>query len=209
MATQKSQRIGIWIITLVLAIGTVGSFLVMALSIQNQSIDENRFQEAYSKYQSDIAAQTKELSDKYYSDFSKYESKPAKFDASGVKSLTKKDLVVGTGAEIAADSEYNAYYIGWNPKGVVFDSSISGTSLKAPIAGSGLIEGWTEGVVGMKMGGVRELSIPSELAYGSTGSGDNIPADTPIKFIVMVIPKIDEVPIPDALMEYYKSAGYL
>jgi hypothetical protein len=41
---------------------------------------------------------------------------------------------------------------------------------------------------GMKIGGVRELTIPSDKAYGETGSGDNIPPNTPIRFIVMAIP---------------------
>ena len=40
----------------------------------------------------------------------------------------------------------------------------------------------------MKVGGVRELTIPSDLAYGETGSGDSIPANTPLKFVIMTIP---------------------
>jgi FKBP-type peptidyl-prolyl cis-trans isomerase len=94
---------------------------------------------------------------------------------------------------------------GWNPKGVVFDQSISDGKLIAPIAGGNLITGWNEGVIGMKIGGVRELSIPSDKAYGSTGSGDNIPPNTPIKFIVMIIPKVEDVPVPAELLKYYQS----
>ncbi len=50
-----------------------------------------------------------------------------------------------------------------------------------------LIPGWAEGVIGMRVGGVREITIPSDLAYKDQGSGNDIPPNTPIKFIVYVI----------------------
>lgn len=205
MATPKSQRIGIWIIAIVLTVGTLGSFLVMGLSVNNQANDTDRYQTAYSEYQSNLTAQAKELSDKYYAEFSKYSTLPAVFDAASVKELAKTDLKIGDGEEITANSAYSAYYIGWNPKGVIFDQSIENGALKTPLAGGSMITGWNEGIIGMKFGGIRELTIPSDMAYGSTGSGDNIPANTPIKFVVMIIPKVDEVSIPADLLEYYAS----
>ena len=205
MATPRSQRIGIWIIAIVLAIGTLGSFLVMALGVQNNAADKAQLQKEYNEYQTAISAQAKELSDKYYEQFSQYASIPAVFDASSITKLATEDLKIGNGETITATTAYKAYYIGWNPKGVIFDQSISASTLKAPITGGNLITGWNEGVIGMKVGGVRELSIPSDKAYGATGSGDNIPANTPLKFIVMIIPKVADVPMPDALLKYYQS----
>ena len=84
-----------------------------------------------------------------------------------------------------------------------------GDSLKAPFAVDGpaeaaVIEGWQKGIVGMKIGGIRELTIPSDLAYGETGSGEDIPANTPLKFIVMAIPPVEEVEMPQVLKDYYK-----
>ena len=207
MATPKSQRIGIWIIAIVLTLGTLGSFLVMALSVQNQATDQAQLQKESTEYQAAVAAQTKELSNKYYGEFSKYASLPAAFSAGDVTKLAENDLKVGDGEVVTSNTAYNAYYIGWNPKGVIFDESISGGALKAPIAGGNLITGWDEGVIGMKIGGVRELTIPSDKAYGSTGAGANIPANTPIKFIVMIIPKIADVPIPAELLKYYQSTS--
>lgn len=206
MATPKSQRIGIWIIAIVLTVGTLGSFLVMGLSANNQKNDQAQLQKAYTGYQSQVAAQTKQLSDKYYTEFNQYASLPAEFNASDVTELTKTDLKVGDGEAITSTTAYNAYYIGWNPKGVAFDQSIStdGT-LKAPIAGSGLIPGWIEGVIGMKIGGVRELAITPDKAYGATGNGANIPANTPIKFIVMAISKVATIPMPEILQQYYAA----
>jgi hypothetical protein len=74
-----------------------------------------------------------------------------------------------------------------------------------------MIVGWKQGVLGMNINGVRELSIPSSMAYGATGSGNNIPSNTPLKFVVMVIPKITEITpvqvpqMPQILIDYYQS----
>ena len=215
MATPKSQRIGIWIIAIVLTIGTLGSFLAMILGTQNQAIDQENIKKVSAEYQADVAArdvkvaaQAAELSTQYYPEFSAYASVPAEFDADEIKEVTTNDLKVGDGTEIKSDTEYDAYYIGWDPKGVIFDQSIADGSLKAPIAGGNLITGLKEGVIGMKVGGVREISIPSEKAYGKTGNGSNIAADTPIKFIFMIIPKITEIPqvtVPQLLIDNYQA----
>jgi len=205
MATPRSQQVGIWIIAVVMLLGTLGSFLIMILGNQNKKNDDASLQTAYTAYQKDVAAQSKQLSDKYYSTFSKYSTTPTAFSTDGIKTVTTNDLEVGDGETLTATSTYSAYYIGWNPKGVVFDQSIESGALKAPIAGGNLIDGWNEGVVGMKLGGVREITIPSDKAYGATGSGDNIPPNTPIKFIVMVIPKVADIPMPQILVDYYSS----
>ena len=204
MATKTTQRIGIWIIAGALVFGTIGSFAVMILAPKNHQADQGRAQEQYAQYQESldayqeqVTAQATELSEKYYDEFSQYESVPAAFDKADVTKLETKDLKIGSGEVITKDSEYSAYYIGWNPQGEVFDSSFDGERLKAPIAGGNLIEGWNEGVVGMKTGGVRLLTIPAEQAYGEQGQGDNIPPNTPLKFIVMIIPKVEEIPVPD------------
>jgi len=205
MATPRSQRIGIWIIAIVLAIGTIGSFLAMILGTQNQAIDTANIKKMQTEYQAQVAAQTKQLSDKYYPNFSQYTTVPAVFNAEDIKDVATTDLKVGDGAEIKSDSKYSAYYIGWNPKGVIFDQSIADGALKAPIAGGSLILGWEEGVKGMKINGVREISIPSDKAYGKDGSGENIPPNTPLKFIVMAIPAVEEVQPPAELLQYYQS----
>lgn len=205
MATPRSQRIGIWIIAIIMVIGTLGSFLVVILSQQNSAKDTADLQKAYKDYQAQVDKQTKELSDKYYKEFSQYSSYPAAFDASSVKSLETNDLKVGTGDELKSDTQYSAYYIGWNPKGVVFDQSIKNNALQNPISSGGLIQGFQKGVVGMRFSGVREISIPSDQAYGKTGGGENIPPDTPIKFIVMVIPQVKPVEMPKILQDYYQS----
>lgn len=59
MSTPLSQKIGIWIIAVVLTIGTLGSFLAMVLSVQNQSIDQAEYQKQYEKMLKDQKSQHK------------------------------------------------------------------------------------------------------------------------------------------------------
>lgn len=200
-----------------MAVGTIGSFAIIVLANQNNQTDQARVQELTAQYQEEseiyqakVDAQATELSNTYYSQFSAYESRVSSFDAATVTELKKEDLLVGEGEALTSDSSFTAYYIGWNPSGETFDSSIDEGALKAPlpVTAGGVIEGWTQGIDGMKVGGVRELTIPSDLAYGETGSGDLIPANTPLKFIVMVIPdpeKIVTPAMPEELLNYYQT----
>ena len=220
MATPKSQRIGIWVIAIVMLIGTVGSFAVMILGTKNSSNDQahikqltDTYQKEYTAYQAKVADQATQLSAKYFAEFNQYATRPAVFDRDSVKALATEDLKVGDGEVLGKDATFTAYYLGWGPNGKVFDGSIDGTKLKAPLtaAAGGVIAGWTKGVEGMKVGGVRELTIPSDDAYGEKGSGDSIPPNTPLKFVVMVIPTPETIPQPEMspeLLDYYsKNAG--
>lgn len=193
MATPKAQRIGIWIITVVMTVGVIGSFLVMVLSSKNQQKDAQAQEKMLAEQQKQQQEQQK-LSNKYYPVFKKYQDKNQQFDPTTVgKTVTKQDLKAGNGPALAKGQNYQAYYIGWNPDGKVFDSSFSGDSLKAALdtkilgGPDGLIKGWTQGVVGMKQGGVRELTIPAKLAYGDQSPTKDIPANTPLKFVIYLV----------------------
>lgn len=204
MSTTRSQRIGIWVIAVVLTIGTIGSFFAVILANNNAGKDQasqQEVQEKYNKliaeYQEKVNKQADELSKQYYPVLSQYTGEVGSFNKDDVKELSTRDLKEGDGETIGDDTTYSAYYIGWNPDGKIFDQSIDGDKLKPPIPGSGLIEGWMEGVKGMKLGGVRELTIPADKAYGDKGSGELIPPHTPLKFIVLVIPSPPTIPVPD------------
>jgi FKBP-type peptidyl-prolyl cis-trans isomerase len=207
MATPRAQRIGIWIITVVMAIGAIGVYFVAILANNNDASDSTRLQEVYAQYNAKVEAQASELSAKYYSTFSQYSSRVHSFEkATAQEKLVTEDLQGGDGETITDTTKFAAYYIGWDPNGNVFDQSLESGSLKSPLsistglASASLISGWKEGMIGMKIGGVRELTIPSEKAYGSTGRGSTIPADTPLKFVVMAIPLPEEIPIPAELL---------
>lgn len=215
MATPKSQRIGILIIAIVLVIGTFGSFLVMILSNKDQQQTANRYQEvsaAYQReqtaYQAKVDARDKELSKKYYTTFKQYASEPAKYDIKSVTSLKTKDLAVGTGKTIDDSTKFAVYYILWNPDGKTVESSIKDGKLTTPFAIDGLkdtavIDGWKQGLIGIKLGGVRLLEIPSDLAYKDADKGDDIPPNTPLKFVAMAIPAPEDIPEPASLTKAY------
>ena len=209
MATKKSQRIAIWVIAAIMLAGTVGGFAAMMVQPGNDAKDQaaleaaqKEYSDARAQWQEKVDAQASALSDKHFADFSAFASRVSAFSAENIDELATEDLRVGDGAEVAGDTKIAVYYIGWNPNGEIFDQSIDGERLKAPYAVNGpataqVIEGWQEGLIGMKIGGVRELTIPSDMAYGEQGSGEKIPANTPLKFIVMVIEQPEDIPEPD------------
>ena len=219
MATTKMQRYGILVIVAVTIVGTLGGFITMILANENQQADSAKEQKLYADYQAQakvyqdkVTAQGDELSKQYYTAFKQYESQVGAFDRDAVKSLTTEDLVVGDGEEITGTTKFAAYYIGWNPSGKVFDQSIDTTNnkLKPPLAvatgldSASLIAGWKEGMKGMHINGVRVITIPSDKAYGEQGQGNDIPANTPLKFVVMAIPAPAEIPQPTMSPELIK-----
>jgi FKBP-type peptidyl-prolyl cis-trans isomerase FkpA len=189
--TPKGQRIGILVITIVMIVGTIGTFITMVMGQENAIKEQNKQAEEYQALIEEQQKQAKQLSEKYYPIMKEYETRPAPFDEEAVgENVSFLDLKEGDGEVITKDSVYKAYYIGWNPKGKIFDSSFEGESLKAPldVSPGSLISGWYVGVDGMKIGGVREITIPSDLAYKDQDKGPDLPPNTPLKFIILAVP---------------------
>jgi FKBP-type peptidyl-prolyl cis-trans isomerase FkpA len=92
--------------------------------------------------------------------------------------LYYRDITVGTGKTIVAGDTVNVKYSGALANGSIFDSG----TYKTTIPGS-VIQGWNEGLLGVKIGGVRQLIIPSSLGYGANGSGP-IPPNAVLVFTV-------------------------
>jgi FKBP-type peptidyl-prolyl cis-trans isomerase len=102
----------------------------------------------------------------------------------GPTTLEITEVAVGTGATAVAGDQVTVDYIGAFLNGNVFDSSISrGVPYTFVLGATPLqvIRGFDQGVTGMRIGGRRVVVIPSDLAYGSTGTG-SIPPNTPIQF---------------------------
>lgn len=223
MATTTGQRVGIWIIAVVLTIGTVAGFAAMILAPQNEAADSKRLNDLYADYQkaseaysskttaqqTELDSNTKTLSNQYAKTFIGYKSTVGKYSQGDAnKKLVIKDLKKGTGEVIGDNSTYAAYYVGWIPSGKIFDGSIKGSSLKAPliVRPGGVITGWTEGMKGMKIGGVREITIPAAKGYGNTGQGD-IPANSALKFYVMPIKMLETLEAPEYPQELLNAYG--
>jgi FKBP-type peptidyl-prolyl cis-trans isomerase len=103
------------------------------------------------------------------------------------KELQGSDVVVGTGDEAKDGDKVTVQYVGTLfDGGKEFDTSWKKgrTPFEFTIGQGQVIQGWDQGVPGMKVGGRRVLVIPSDLAYGSAGSPPTIPANAPLIFVV-------------------------
>ena len=114
---------------------------------------------------------------------------------SNVTELIRQDQNVGTGAEAQSGRVVTVHYTGWlydtaraDHKGAKFDSSRDRNEPFSFNLGAGeVIRGWDEGVAGMKVGGRRMLTIPSDMGYGARGAGGVIPPNATLLFDVELL----------------------
>lgn len=104
-----------------------------------------------------------------------------------VKGLEIIDVEVGTGEEVQPGATITAHYTGALVKnGIIFQSSHDfGDAISFGL--DQVIQGWTVGVPGMKVGGTRRLVIPAEMAYGAQSPAKNIPANSDLVFDIDLI----------------------
>src|SRR5215218_2000236 len=96
------------------------------------------------------------------------------------------DLVVGEGAEATAGTKVTVHYVGVAfSNGEEFDASWDrGKPFEFKLGKGQVIPGWDQGVAGMRVGGRRQLTVPSALAYGARGAGGVIAPHEPLVFVV-------------------------
>jgi len=105
------------------------------------------------------------------------------------------DIAEGSGATATAGQTVSVHYTGWlhdpaapEAKGRKFDSSRDrGDPFSFPLGAGHVIQGWDQGVAGMKIGGQRRLTIPPELGYGARGAGGVIPPNATLVFDVELL----------------------
>ena len=103
--------------------------------------------------------------------------------------LVIDDQVIGDGAEAIAGSEIAAHYVGVShATGEQFDASWDrGSPLEFRLGTGRVIQGWDDGIVGMRVGGRRRLTIPPHLAYGDRGAGSAIKPGETLVFVVDLV----------------------
>ncbi|MGB4346079.1 MAG: FKBP-type peptidyl-prolyl cis-trans isomerase [Burkholderiaceae bacterium] len=107
--------------------------------------------------------------------------------------LQYEDLTVGEGDEAVAGNHVSVHYTGWlqnadGSQGAKFDSSVDRNDpFDFPLGAGNVIQGWDQGVQGMKVGGKRKLVIPAALGYGARGAGGVIPPNATLIFDVELL----------------------
>lgn len=209
LKTSLTQRIVILTIAILLLGSTVFAYLFLVVgnsqSASKQEETINQLTEEFDAKNAEVTAVAERLSDKYFDQFAKYQSEVKAYNAANANAvgLETKDLKEGNGKVLTeGDTNYFAYYIGWCANGDIFSSTFNykdeehqmdATSLTAPLDPAvGLIEGWNQGVIGMKIGGVRQVTISGSLAYGDNKEicgGYN----SPLKYIIYAVDKDTEL----------------
>ena len=118
-----------------------------------------------------------------------------KKEASNITKLIKIDKQLGKGAQATAGHEVSVHYTGWlydeaapEYHGKKFDSSRDrGQPFNFPLGAKMVIDGWDQGVEGMKVGGQRTLIIPPHLGYGARGAPGAIPPNATLVFDVELL----------------------
>ena len=102
--------------------------------------------------------------------------------------LQIEEIKVGDGETAASGQFVSVHYTGWLTDGSKFDSSKDRDEpFEFPLGQRTVIAGWDEGVQGMRVGGVRKLTIPPQLGYGARGAGGVIPPNATLVFEVELL----------------------
>lgn len=212
LKTSTKQRVIIGAIAVVMLGSIIAGYAAIVAggnsgsSSSGQEISAEKKAQYLKEYQEKQTA-FDEVSKADFEKFSPYLSEVAAYNetAANEAGLSVQDLVVGEGRELAeGDENYLAYYVGWCPDETVFDSSFDSTTSPTKFSGAldptgGLIEGWDLGVVGMKLGGIREITIPGELAYKEKEMCGG--TYKPLKFMVMAVENVDPLKTVNSELE--------
>lgn len=210
LKTSPKQRIFICLIAIIMLGSMIASYVAIVMNGSESSnssgeMDPAKVEQYSAEYNKELE-EFHEVSKNDFAKYSQYLGEVRTFDevAANEGGVKTRDIVVGDGKELAeGDTNYLAYYVGFCADGSVFDSSLNDKDNptafdKALNASLGMIDGWNTGVVGMKLGGIRKITIPGELAYGDKMEicgGYN----KPLRFLVMAV--ANEDPLKTAASE--------
>lgn len=209
LKTSTGQRVAIGLIALIMVGSIIASYIAIIIGNSNSSSKQELSDERIAYYQEKYSKKVnafKELTADDYKKFSAYlpEVKGYNETAANENGVQRRDLLAGSGRVLGdEDGDYLAYYVGWCADESIFDSSLDNDKsptafAKALDVSLGMIDGWYQGMSGLKLGGIREITIPGSLAYADKTEicgGYN----KPLKFLVMAVAK--EEPLKTASAE--------
>ncbi len=222
LKTSGKQRFFIILIAVLMLGSIIASYAAIVINGSKSSsstgeaeVDEAKIAEYEEAYNAKVAEFSEETKDDF-SEFIAYKSEVKAFNETSANEngLQIKELKAGSGETVNTDgSNYLAYYVGYCADESVFDSSFDDNDNPTAFAkildpSLGMIEGWNLGVEGMKVGGIRRITIPGELAYGDSMEicgGYN----KPLRFIVMAVAREDSLEkLAEELDEAYMRLQY-
>lgn len=225
LKTSVKQRIFIGVIAVLMLGSMIAGYALIVASggkaaTSTESSDDSKItQEKKNQYQSEYDKKVKEFASATkddYDRFMKYKSEIKAFNETSANEggVQIKELEKGSGKTLTAkDSDYLAFYVGYCADESVFDSSFDNNDhptsfAKVLDASLGMIEGWNKGIEGMKVGGIRRITVPGELAYGDSMEicgGYN----KPLRFIIMAVENKDPLKsMSKELDEAYMKVQY-
>ena len=198
LKTSTKQRVIIGLIAIIMVGSMIASYAAIVMgkkgSGDTTSTSDDPLIAKYETPYNEVLREVQESTKGYFDEFIQHKGEVVGYNENSANEngLVTRDITEGTGREIGeGDVDYLAFYVGWCADETIFDSSYH--SITKPTAFStilnpsmGLIEGWGLGVQGMKIGGIREVTIPGELAYGDSREicgGTN----KPLKFMIMAV----------------------
>ena len=172
------------------------NFALIIAELETARTELSQIKTEYTKVKADLAQTMVELEkskkelEQMREEFSKMSPKQPADEkiVTTATGLQYVDQIVGTGAEAKSGMTVSVHYTGWLTNGTKFDSSKDrGQPFEFPLGMGRVIRGWDEGVAGMKIGGKRKLTIPSDLGYGARGAGNVIPPNATLVFEVELL----------------------
>ncbi len=193
VSTTRSQRLGIWIIAFTMIVGTIGSFFIFMLPAAQTPV-KSQAELDYDKQLAEYKKQQEEAEKRCPSPTTKPIAKvdpvPVPPEISAVESIAElrtDDAVAGDGAEVKSGDRVELFYHGVLAKDATAfqggDNYATGEAYRSLT--TGFVPGFSEGLVGMRVGGERIVYIPATKGYGSQAQGE-IPANSDLIFAIKV-----------------------
>lgn len=194
MATSNGQRVVAFLLAALFLMSTLGAtgYVIWQINqddgvIVQETPEEKAAAEALAERQALADSGNAACGDGLYDPLAPRATPTVTTNSGAITELTTVDVVVGEGEEVQPGDCVAALYYGTlATTGEKFDGNYdSGQPIEFSL--NQVIPGWTNGIPGMKIGGVRRLLIPAELGYGAQGSGDVIPPNSDLIFEVVLV----------------------
>jgi FKBP-type peptidyl-prolyl cis-trans isomerase len=194
MATSTGQRVVAFFLAGLFLMSTLGAtaYVIWQINhdeggIVNETADQKAAAEALAKQQSQDQTKANTCGQGTFDAVQPRTTPTIVKNSGAITELKTVDVKIGSGEEVQAGDCVAALYYGTLASdGKFFDGNYS-TGKPIEFSLGGVIAGWSEGIPGMKVGGVRRLLIPSAKGYGAQGSGQTIPPNSDLIFEVEII----------------------